>query len=148
MSFDLILSGKSAQGESYLKEFLKDYTALTHEVVNAQCVKCLKRYYKKYINLTAMSENTSNYRLHKKREGMQLAFGSSIIVTNNNITDEYAEALIKRFSKTKPDFCPSYLFSKYPVKETEIEVEVEVEVEKETVASKPKKRRTKAKSNG
>lgn len=139
IGFDLTLTGKNSEGERYLKLFLKDYTALTHEVVNASCVKCLRTYFNKYINLTTMSESKSKYKLHLKRQGLQLEFGGSVFVTNDNITDEYAEALIDRFEKIKPDFDPSYLFSEFPVKETKIETETE------TVA--PKKRRTKAKSN-
>lgn len=137
IGLDLTLTGKDSKGERYLKQFLKDYTALTNEVVNAQCVKCLITYWNKYINLTTMSESKSKYKLHLKRQGLQLKFGSAVFVDNNNITDEYAEALISRFEKIKPDFEPSYLFSEFPVKETKIETE--------TVA--PKKRRTKAKSN-
>lgn len=137
IGLNLILTGKNSEGEIYLKHFLKDYTALTNEVVNASCVKCITRYFDTYIKLTTMSENKSNYILHKKREGLQLRFGSGIIVTNDNLTDEYAESLIDKYSKQDPNFEPSFLFSKYPVKETKVQTE--------TVA--PKKRRTKAKSN-
>jgi hypothetical protein len=139
IGLDLTLTGKDSKGERYLKQFLKDYTALTNEVVNAQCVKCLTRYFNTYINLTTMSESKSQYKLHKKREGLPLAFGSSIFVTNNNITDEYAEALITKYKDITPDFEPSYLFEKFPVKE--------IKIETETVATKPRKRRTKTKSN-
>lgn len=139
IGLNLILTGKNSEGERYLKHFLKDYTALTNEVVNASCVKCITRYFDTYTKLTTMSENKSNYILHKKREGLQLSFGSGIIVTNDNLTDEYAESLIAKYSKQDANFEPSFLFSKYPVKETKVQTE--------TVASKPKKRRTKAKSN-
>lgn len=63
-------------------------------------------------------ENTSNYQLHKKREGLQLEFGGSIFVTNENITDRYAEKLIKRFKEINPDFKMEDLFEIYPTETT------------------------------
>ena len=81
-------------------------------------------------------ENDCKYRLHKKREGLPLAFGSNIRVTNRNITDEYAKKLIERYSEVKKDFDISYLFAKYPVQEVEVIQEVE---SKET--PKPKRKR-------
>jgi hypothetical protein len=76
-------------------------------------------------------ENDSKYRLHKKREGIPLAFGSNIRVTNRNITDAYAEKLIKRYQELKKDFDVSDLFSKYPVQGVEVK----------EIEEKPKPRR-------
>ena len=80
-------------------------------------------------------ENKSQYRLHPKREGLQLEFGSSIFVNNKNITDDYAEKLIEKYSKLREDFTLDYLFSHYP-KETKKEVVAEVETT-ETIAETP-----------
>ena len=59
-------------------------------------------------------ENISKYKLHKKREGLQLEFGGSVFVTNDNITDKYAEKLIKRFKEINKDFKMDDLFEVYP----------------------------------
>ena len=77
-------------------------------------------------------ENDCEYRLHKKREGIPLAFGSNIRVTNRNITNDYAEVLIKKYKEISKEFQLSDIFSKFP-----IEV---IEVKKETVKPRRKKR--------
>lgn len=136
IGIESILTNKDSEGVRYLQHFLKDYTTLTGAHVNAGCKKCIAHYFNNYVNLISDMENDCKYRLHKKREGLPLAFGSNIRVTNRNITDEYAEALINRFSKIKTDFDISYLFSKFPVQEVEQIQEVEV---KET--PKPRKKR-------
>ena len=84
-------------------------------------------------------ENKSQYRLHPKREGLQLGFGSSIFVNNKNITDDYAEKLIKKYSKLRPDFALEYLFSHYP-KEV-AKTEVKDEILEPTEVKKPRKKR-------
>jgi hypothetical protein len=133
IGIDSILTNKDSEGVRYLQHFLKDYSDLTSSQVNAGCNKCIAKYYINYINLLSDMENDCKYRLHKKREGLPLAFGSNIRVTNRNITDQYAKKLIKRFSDLKQDFDPSYLFSKFPVQEVQ-----EVEVKETT---KPRRKR-------
>ena len=59
-------------------------------------------------------ENKSQYKLHAKREGLQLEFGGSVFVTNENITDKHAEKLIKRFKEINSDFKMEDLFEVYP----------------------------------
>lgn len=59
-------------------------------------------------------ENTSNYKLHKKREGLSLEFGGALLITNENITDRYAEKLAKRFKELNPNFKMDDLFEVYP----------------------------------
>ena len=120
IGIDSILTNNNSEGVRYLQLFLKDYTELTGEFVNAGCNKCIAKYYTNYINQVFDMENDSKYRLHKKREGLPLAFGSNIRVTNRNITDDYAEALIKRYQDLKTDFDINDLFVKYPVQEVEV----------------------------
>lgn len=140
MNIDVIVGGVAPDGASYLKSFLLDYKQEFHvEVVNPNCRKCLRDYQNEFIKKYGNMENTSQYRLHKKREGLQLEFGSSIFVNNKNITDKYAEKLIERYKKLIPDFSLDYLFDKYPViEEKEIEIE-ETTIEK--VEKKPRKKR-------
>ena len=133
IGIDSILTSKDGEGVRYLQHFLKDYTTLTGEHVNAGCNKCIVKYYNNYVNLISDMENDCKYKLHKKREGLALSFGSNIKVSNRNITDQYAEKLIERYSQIVKDFEPSYLFSKFPVQKVQ-----EVEV-KET--EKPKRKR-------
>lgn len=140
MNIDVIVGGVAPDGASYLKSFLLDYKQEFHvEVVNPNCRKCLRDYQNEFIKKYGNMENTSQYRLHKKREGLQLEFGSSIFVNNKNITDKYAEKLIERYKKLIPDFSLDYLFDKYPViEEKEIVIE-ETTIEK--VEKKPRKKR-------
>ena len=84
-------------------------------------------------------ENDSKYRLHKKREGIPLAFGSNIRVTNRNISDVYAKQLIKRYEDINKDFELSDLFAEYPIEEIKVEA---VEVIAQEIKPK-RKRRTK-----
>lgn len=140
INIDVIVGGVAPDGASYLKSFLLDYKQEFHvEVVNPNCKKCLRDYQNEFIKKYGNMENTSQYRLHKKREGLQLEFGSSIFVNNKNITDKYAEKLIERYKKLIPDFSLDYLFDKYPViEEKEIVIE-ENTIEK--VEKKPRKKR-------
>lgn len=66
-------------------------------------------------------ENVSKYRLHKKREGLSLEFGGAFLVTNENITDHYAEKLVKRFKELNPEFKMDDLFEKYPKEQPKAE---------------------------
>lgn len=122
INIGLIIGGIAPDGFPYLKYFLIDYKQeFSVEKVNPNCQKCLVDYHNQFIKKYGDMENTSNYRLHKKREGLQLAFGSSIFVNNKNITDDYAEKLIQKFSSLNPDFKLDDLFDKFPDQKKEIE---------------------------
>lgn len=119
-----IISGTTNDGTKLLKLFLKDVVKkLNINQPNASCNKCLQDYYNQLTAGAKKKEMESkNYILHKKREGIALEFGSQIIVTNDNLTDEYAKILIERFKKINKDFTPSVLFEKYPTEERKEEV--------------------------
>lgn len=130
-----IISGTSADNVPYLKLFLIDYKReFNVEVVNAACQKCINQYHKDFIKKYSPMESTSQYKLLSKREGIPLEFGSNIFVTNKNITDKYAEKLIKRFKDAKPDFRMEDLFESFPKEQPKAEPAQE---------SAPKKERTK-----
>lgn len=123
MSLDLIIGGKTSDNIPYLKLFLTDYKEVFNlETVNAACQKCLYSYHKDFIQKFKKMENQSQYKLHKKREGLQLEFGGSLFVTNENLTDKYAEKLIKRFKEINPDFVLDDLFEVYPTEQPKTEV--------------------------
>jgi hypothetical protein len=85
-------------------------------------------------------DSNCKYILHKKREGIQLEFGSNIFVNNNNITEEYANKLISKFKTVLGDkFSMDYLFSKYPKEESKKEVK-NIEVVSEEVKEQPVKK--------
>ena len=87
-------------------------------------------------------ENDCKYRLHKKREGLPLAFGSNIRVTNRNITDAYAKQLIERYQSLKAEFKLADLFSTFPVEPIKEPTPVkEIEVKEPQKVSKPRKKR-------
>ena len=139
-----IINGITPDGVPYLKLFLIEYKKeFNVEVVNPSCDRCIKSYHNQYKNRYEMAENTSQYKLHKKREGLQLKFGSAIFVNNTNITDEYAETLIERFKTVfdnkNEEFKLDYLFETYPK-----EAVKPVKTETKTV-TKPKRTRKKRK---
>lgn len=81
-------------------------------------------------------ENASEYTLKKKYNGISLKFGSSVMVTNINITNEYAKELLKRFSA-------EHIFDKFP-KEIPQEIET-IEVQEITVEATEKPLKSKRK---
>lgn len=119
MNIEKVISGKTADNTSYLELFLQDYSKeFNNTTLNASCKSCLKDYLRKYKLKFNSMENDSNYVLHEKRQGLPLGFGSSVFVTNSNITDKYALTLIKKYKKAQGDkFTMDFLFSKYPAEE-------------------------------
>lgn len=65
-------------------------------------------------------ENQSNYRLKEKYNGLPLEFGSSIYVTNANITDAYAKKLLKNYKAES-------IFDVFPKEEINVVVETATE---------------------
>lgn len=93
-----IFKGKDENGNRYLSQFLSDYKRIFNaKEINAGCERCLEDYYLKLIKHLQMgkSTNDSGYVLKAKYDGIPLGFGSPVLVTNANITKEYAEKLIK-----------------------------------------------------
>jgi len=112
---ETIFTGKDEKGNRYLSRFLSDYKkAFNLEDINAGCKKCLDEYYKKMTkHLREMSKSNKNpqnsgYVLKAKYNGIPLKFGSPILVTNANITDEMAKDLLKNHKKGED------LFEKIP----------------------------------
>ena len=95
---DTVFNGRDADGNRYLSQFLADYERIFTPVdINAGCKRCLDGYYIKLIKHLKMGNTTEpkEYQLKIKYNGIPLAFGSQIFVTNANITKEYAEILLK-----------------------------------------------------
>jgi len=115
MDVESIIGGETSDNVSLLKLFLIDYKSeFFVETVNASCHKCIVNYHNEFIKKYRKMENKSQYLLHKKREGLQLEFGGALLITNENITDRYAEKLIKRFKELNEDFKLEDLFEIYP----------------------------------
>lgn len=134
MDVESIIGGTTSDNVSLLKLFLIDYKLeFFVETVNASCTKCIVSYHKEFIKKYRKMENQSQYLLHKKREGLQLEFGGSLLITNENITDRYAEKLIKRFKELNKDFKIEDLFEIYPT-----EVKENTEVKKATTVKAKK----------
>ena len=131
MDVESIIGGTTSDNVSLLQLFLIDYKReFSVETVNASCQKCIVSYHREFITKYRKMENQSQYLLHKKREGLQLEFGGSLLITNENITDRYAEKLIKRFKELNEDFKLDDLFEIYPTETKET---------KETTKPKAKK---------
>ncbi len=106
-----IFSGKDENGNRYLSQFLQDYKQVfDRDEINAGCPKCLENYYQKFTkHLSRMGQKeTSNYRLKAKYNGISLGFGSNVIISNRNITDELGAQLLEKHPAGKQ------LFEKYP----------------------------------
>ncbi|MES2484842.1 MAG: hypothetical protein V4581_02690, partial [Bacteroidota bacterium] len=84
----------TGEGVRYLTLFLREYTALFGGTVNPACPKCLNQYLTRYKGYYYAMANTCQYRLHARYENIPLEFGSPILVSNANITDEYAAKLL------------------------------------------------------
>ena len=121
-STELIIGGKTSDNIPYLKLFLLDYKKeFSIENLNAACPKCIYNYHRELVKKYSAMETKSQYKLHAKREGIQLEFGGSVFVTNENITDGYAVKLAKRFKEINPDFKMEDLFEKYPKEVAKVE---------------------------
>jgi len=98
MDINTIATGATADGVRYLQLFLSEYRSIFSEAVNPSCNKCLNNYLTKYKNyiMSKTNQNTSGYVLKAKYENMPLEFGSSILVNNTNITEEYALKLLEQ----------------------------------------------------
>lgn len=145
-TLEQIVSGKSADGSLLLEGFLKEYAKLEGVSLSSlqpSCPTCLNRYYNEYILKHTIMKNKSQYKLHKRYNGISLGFGSQILLTNANLTDEYAEQLILRYldvyEKRSEKFDIKVFFEEYPenwedahFEEAEEEVD-EVEETKEVI---------------
>ena len=123
-----IVGGVTPDGVRFLKLFLIDYTSIFSEVVNPSCSKCLNTYLQKYKSKIFEMENNSQYRLKEKYNGISLNFGSSIMVNNSNLTNEYALELLERFEAET-------IFDKFPKEQPKTTVETT-----ETVSKSKRKR--------
>lgn len=115
-SIELIIGGNAPDGTRYLVEFLKDYASLTGEkTLNASCNNCIREYHRKYIQ--KMKPSNCDYKLKDKYNGIPLGRGSSVLITNANITNDLGAELLKNRG--------SHLFVKFPITETEKLQEIE-----------------------
>lgn len=109
-----LMNGVTKEGVRYLKLFLIDYKNIFGvNNLNASCSSCIRTYHSNYKQKFKDMENSCNYKLKNKYNGLPLSFGSQIYVTNNNITDEYAEKLLERYEK-------DVIFEKYPKEKKEV----------------------------
>ena len=96
MDIATLSRGTTGEGVRYLELFLREYTALFPGRVTPSCPRCLNEYLTRYKKHYKAMSNPCNYRLLAQYENIPLQFGSPILVNNDNITDEYAEALLSQ----------------------------------------------------
>jgi hypothetical protein len=96
MDISTITRSVTGDGVRYLELFLREYVSIFQETVNPSCPKCLTEYLSRYKNHFKAMDNTCQYRLHAKYENIPLEFGSPVLVSNANITDEYAQKLLSQ----------------------------------------------------
>lgn len=96
LDIEIIFSGKNAEGVRYLQLFLSDYVSLIEpkDTPIASCKKCLKKYLYEFLTYKPKTMEKQNYQLKPKYEGITI-FGTGIVFTNANLTDELAERLVK-----------------------------------------------------
>ena len=108
MTTESIISGKNADGVSFLELFAQDYC----KVFNTSnfCVTCpnkIKEAHLKWIKKhTIMKKNNSKYVLKEKYDGIFLKFGSNIRVNNATMTEELGAELLKNRGEK--------IFAKFP----------------------------------
>lgn len=95
LSADVIFRGKDSEGARYLPKFLKDYVSLIEpkEPPIASCKKCINKYLYEFLTYKPKTMKKQNYQLKPKYEGITI-FGTGLIITNANITDELGKRLV------------------------------------------------------
>lgn len=96
MDIATLSRGTTGEGVRYLELFLRDYAALWPGPVTPSCPRCLNQYLTRYKKHYKAMCNPCPYRLLTQYENIPLEFGSPILVNNENITDEYALALLSQ----------------------------------------------------
>ena len=95
-----VFTGKDKNGNRYLTQFLRDYQKTFNVLeINAGCERCLNEYYSKLIlKLNTMSNNKKQdcaYVLKLKYHGIPKTPGSRDLITNENLTNEIGDFLLK-----------------------------------------------------
>ncbi|MDV7399001.1 hypothetical protein RZS08_46765, partial [Arthrospira platensis SPKY1] len=102
-----IISGQNADGVSFLKLFLIDYSREFSEFnLCASCENKLVNYHAKWCKRFKIMGRKCDYRLKLKYEGIQLEFGSTVFVTNENLTNEIGAKLLKEKGEHLFDLIP------------------------------------------
>lgn len=97
LSRDEIINGYNGEGVRLLSLFLQAYAARfgDAEPLYASCYKCLTDYITKFQNYQKNKPmETSKYKLLPMFEGITL-FGTGLVITNETLTDEIADKLLK-----------------------------------------------------
>ena len=129
---DAVLSNVTPNGVRYLEIFLNEYEKLTGEKdLNAGCNRCIANYLTtfKTIKFKMKNTNKTKYVLKEKYNNIPLEFGSNIFVSNQNLTDKYAQKLLKVYPKEQ-------IFEVYPIDKTvkeEIIIDAVVEIPTEEI---------------
>jgi hypothetical protein len=129
MTTEQIIGGVTPDGVRYLKLFLQDYSR-TFKVDNlcGSCNNLIADYHKKYTIRMREKDNTCQYRLLEKYNGIALEPCSNVRVNNGNITDELGAILMANKG--------ARIFAKFPT-----QAETETIVEPTAQADKHKRKR-------
>jgi hypothetical protein len=101
-----VLNEKDENGNRLLSEFARDYKSLFNSEICPNCNDFSLKFQKFIKTIQEMKNKNQNsgYVLKKMYENIPLEFGSSIYVNNANLTDEYAETLLKKHPRGKDLF--------------------------------------------
>jgi hypothetical protein len=104
-----IRSGVDSQGRRLILQFAVDFEKKLGYKLDISCPKCFQNDYDKYLKSTIMPDKKkSAWKLKPMYEGVSLGFGSKVIISSANLTDELAEKFAKEHRKGLG------LFSQYP----------------------------------
>ena len=100
-TWEQVRTGKDENGSRLISQFAKEYKERTG---NSICVTCpsSKQKFNEFKKQKKMSK--SKYVLKAKYNGIPLKFGSNVLVTNSNMTDEYGKQLLKNHPRGKELF--------------------------------------------
>ncbi len=97
LSISDIINGRNGQGGRFLVEFARDYQRRYNSSLCISCKGKLEQGIRKFLTQDTMDKGTnSGYVLKKKYEGIQLGFGSQLVLTSINLTDELARRFIEK----------------------------------------------------
>jgi hypothetical protein len=123
LTTEQIIGGTTPDNVRYLKLFLADYKEMFNvDNLCASCNNLIAEYHKKYTIKMMEKDNTCQYRLKEKYNGIQLESCSSIFVNNGNINDELGTQLLKNKG--------SHLFDKFPTTTQEVQTITQAPKEK------------------
>lgn len=96
---DTVRTGKDKNGNRLILQFSKDYKKRMGQDLDIGCPKCFRNDFQKYLKKEDMPDKKTEWKIKPMYEGVSLGFGSKVILSSSNITDELAEKFAREHKK-------------------------------------------------